>query len=144
MQKMSGHGNSLASRIDATTIRHMTKREDELKHVAQVGLAISDPGRLRMLMALVGRSLCVCQMTELLGLAPSTVSKHLSILKAAGLVEETKKGRWVYHELCGHDCAGRPVVDWAKTLLANDAIVAEDEAKVKKILSVDCETLCKK
>lgn len=122
----------------------MTKRDDELKHVAQVGLAVSDPGRLRMLMALVGRSLCVCQMTELLGLAPSTVSKHLSILKAAGLVEETKKGRWVYHELCGEGSAGRPVVEWAKATLSSDATVADDEAKLKKILSVDCETLCKK
>ena len=120
----------------------MTKYKDQLKHVAQVGLAVSDPGRLRMLMALVGRSLCVCQITEMLGLAPSTVSKHLSILKAAGLVEETKKGRWVYHQLCGQDCTCSPVVEWVKGALARDATVADDALKLKQILNIDPEALC--
>ena len=105
---------------------------------------MSDPGRLRMLMALVGRSLCVCQITEMLGLAPSTVSKHLSILKAAGLVEETKKGRWVYHQLCAQDCACSPVVEWVNGALAKDATVAEDAAKLKQILNIDPEALCRK
>ena len=95
----------------------MAKYEDQLADVAAVGLAISDPGRLRLLISLAGRSLCVCQMTELLGLAPSTVSKHLSILKAAGLVTESKKGRWVYHELCCAECDCRPIVDWARQML---------------------------
>ena len=122
----------------------MAKYKDKLTHVAQVGLAVSDPGRLRMLMALVGRRLCVCEMTELMKLAPSTVSKHLSILKAAGLVKETKEGRWVYHELCCEDCECRPVVDWARQLLARDATIADDKARLKEILAMDPEVLCRK
>jgi DNA-binding transcriptional ArsR family regulator len=43
--------------------------------------------------------LCVCQIIELLGLVPSTVSKHMSILKQAGLVENRKEARWMYYRL---------------------------------------------
>ena len=43
-----------------------------------------------------GGELCACQITELFGLAPSTMSKHLSILYQAGLVDSRKEGRWIY------------------------------------------------
>ena len=54
--------------------------------------ALSDQNRVRMLLALNGRELCVCQIIELLGLAPSTVSKHMSILANARLVEGRQGG----------------------------------------------------
>ena len=63
--------------------------------------ALADESRVRMLMALRGGELCVCQITELFGFAPSTVSKHLSILFQAGLVESRKKDRWIYYQLPG-------------------------------------------
>ena len=49
--------------------------------------ALADENRLRALRALQGGELCVCRLIALLELAPSTVSKHLSILRAARLVE---------------------------------------------------------
>ncbi|MEY4385928.1 MAG: hypothetical protein RLY20_1211 [Verrucomicrobiota bacterium] len=61
--------------------------------------ARSDPGRVRILLALRKGELCVCQITELFGLAPSTVSKHLSILTQAGLTLSRKDERWVYYRL---------------------------------------------
>ncbi len=57
--------------------------------------ALADENRVRMLLALKGGELCVCQITELFGLAMSTVSKHLSILYQAGLTESRKEGRWI-------------------------------------------------
>lgn len=105
-------------------------------------MAVSDPNRLRLLMALAGRSLCVCQLTELLSLAPSTVSKHLTVLKQAGLIEESKKGRWVYHELCGEACECRAVVDWVLDQLARDQQIAGDKVLLKKILEMSPEELC--
>lgn len=122
----------------------MANYEDPLRHVAQVGLAVSDPGRLRLLMALQGRSLCVCQLTELLSLAPSTVSKHLSVLKQAGLVKERKQGRWVYHELCACDCPCMPIVAWVRDQLARDEQIVQDKARLKQILQMDPEELCRK
>ena len=63
--------------------------------------ALSDENRVRTLLALGGRELCVCQIVELLGLAPSTVSKHMSILANARLVESRQDGRWRYYRLAG-------------------------------------------
>ena len=54
--------------------------------------ALADPNRVRILLALRRGELCVCQITELFGLAPSTVSKHLSILHHAGLIQSRKIG----------------------------------------------------
>ena len=63
--------------------------------------ALADENRIRILMALRGRQLCVCQVTAFLDLAPSTTSKHLSILRQARLIESNKQGRWVYYRLGG-------------------------------------------
>ncbi len=57
--------------------------------------ALSDPNRLRILKALQTKKLCVCEIKELLGLANSTVSQHLSILKDASFIIEEKQGKWV-------------------------------------------------
>lgn len=122
----------------------MAKYDNGLKYVAQVGLAVSDPNRLRLIMALKGKSLCVCQLTELLALAPSTVSKHLSVLKQAGLVDEKKNGRWVYHELCEKACSCWPVVNWVREQLERDQQIAADKVRLKEILAIDVEELCRK
>ena len=61
--------------------------------------ALADENRLRMLRALQDGELCVCRLIALLDLAPSTVSKHLSLLRAARLVESRKEGRWLYYRL---------------------------------------------
>jgi len=61
--------------------------------------ALSDKTRLRLFMSLYEEELCVCQLTDLFELAMSTISKHMSILKHAGLVSCTKKGRWVFYKM---------------------------------------------
>ena len=71
-----------------------------MKDVLSVTKALSDGNRLRTVMALRDMDeLCVCQVTEMLGLAPATVSRHISILQNAGLVENRKNGRWVFYRL---------------------------------------------
>ena len=52
--------------------------------------ALSDNSRLRILKMLQTKSLCVCEIQDILGLAASTVSKHLSILRDAGFISEEK------------------------------------------------------
>jgi ArsR family transcriptional regulator len=61
--------------------------------------ALTDENRLRILMILRNRELCVCQITAMLDIAPSTTSKHLSVLRQARLIESTKHGKWVYYRL---------------------------------------------
>jgi DNA-binding transcriptional ArsR family regulator len=61
--------------------------------------AISDPTRVRILKLLESGELCVCEIMEVLGLAQSTASKHLNILRMAGHVESRKGGTWSYYRL---------------------------------------------
>lgn len=73
----------------------------------QVAKALADEARVRTLLAVAGDELCLCQLVDLLGLAPSTVSKHVNQLYAAGLVERRKQGKWHYFRLAG-DAASEP------------------------------------
>jgi ArsR family transcriptional regulator len=64
---------------------------------AQVAKALAHPSRLLMLDALSEQEMCVCELTELVGADQSTVSKHLAVLKHAGLVEDRKDGVMMYY-----------------------------------------------
>jgi ArsR family transcriptional regulator len=69
--------------------------------------ALAHPARLRVLAMLSGGPLCVCQMTAVLGSAPSTVSEHLRELKRAGLLVEERNGRFVLYRLAPSPDAAR-------------------------------------
>ena len=62
---------------------------------AQALKALGEANRIRILKMLEIRPLCVCEITAVLRLAPSTVSKHLSILREAGFIIDQKEGKWV-------------------------------------------------
>lgn len=117
-----------------------------LETFARIAQALADKNRLRLLLALQGRELCVCQMVELLGLAPSTVSKHLSILRAAGLVRSRKDERWMFYRPVESDApaAAFEAIGWAVRALMRDARIAEDDRKLGKILKVERSHLCRK
>ncbi len=117
---------------------------NRLRHVLEVHKALSDSNRLRALLALKGRELCVCQITELLQLAPSTVSKHLSILKQARLVEMRKVGRWIYYRLTEPDSASAELIRFLETSLADDRQIRDDRKRLKDILKIDPDTLCRR
>ena len=112
--------------------------------VVQIFKALSDPNRLRALYALRENELCVCQIIELLGLAPSTVSKHMSVLAQAGLVNSTKKGRWVYFRALEQDQtdAGQ-MMALLPELTETEGQIDKDRQALKKILELDPETLCR-
>ena len=66
---------------------------------AKVLKAMAHPSRLAMLEALAGGEQCVCHLQRLVGSDMSTVSKHLAVMKAAGLVQDRKEGLWVHYRL---------------------------------------------
>jgi len=108
--------------------------------------ALADENRIRMLLALRGSELCVCQITELFGLAPSTVSKHLSILFQAGLVESRKDGRWIYYQLPAGKTpvAVREAIDWVGKSLAGHPRISADRRALQRILKQDPAELCRR
>lgn len=114
---------------------------DELLAIAK---ALSDEGRLRTLLALSGKELCVCQVVELLLLAPSTVSKHLGVLKQAGLVELRKQGRWVYYRLAESSASEtvRQALAWCFEATKGSSRLLEDQRRLMQILELDPEVLC--
>ncbi|MBU2577671.1 metalloregulator ArsR/SmtB family transcription factor [Patescibacteria group bacterium] len=60
---------------------------------------IGEESRLKILCVLKDGKICVCKIVETLSLSQSLVSHHLKDLKEAGLVEDEKKGQWVYYSL---------------------------------------------
>lgn len=70
-----------------------------MKAFIRVMKALSDPNRVKILKMLGAKGLCVCEITAVLGLAQSTVSKHLKVLEDAGLVDSKKDGGWVNYKL---------------------------------------------
>jgi len=61
--------------------------------------ALAHHTRLQMLEAISEREQCVCELQQLIGADMSTVSKHLALLKQAGMVTDEKRGTWVYYRL---------------------------------------------
>jgi ArsR family transcriptional regulator len=106
--------------------------------------ALADQSRIRALLALEGRELCVCQIIELLELAPSTISKHMSILKTAHLVQSRKQGRWNYYRLAGEDAPEqvREALDWVLRSLKTSPEIVEDRKRLKEIIAIEREELC--
>jgi ArsR family transcriptional regulator, arsenate/arsenite/antimonite-responsive transcriptional repressor len=79
-----------------------------MREFTKIMKALSDPNRVKMIKLLQRRVLCVCEITEALGLAQSTASKHLRILEEAGLITFYKEGLWVNYRLA--DGAASPYV----------------------------------
>ena len=108
--------------------------------------ALADPNRVRVLLVLRHHELCVCQITALFGLAPSTVSKHLSVLNHAGLVLSRKTERWVYYRLADKPApvAVREALDWVRKSLSKTDESASDTKRLKKILKMDLAEICRR
>lgn len=107
--------------------------------------ALADAGRVRILMALRHGEMCACQLTELLGLAGSTVSKHLSVLRQARLVALRRHGRWSYFRRS--DGAGAPqvrsLIRWLDAALAAAPQILEDGRRAADIKRLDPALLCR-
>jgi ArsR family transcriptional regulator len=102
--------------------------------------ALSDKNRIRIVKMLQKKSLCVCEIKDVLKLATSTVSKHLSILREAGLIMDWKDGKWINYKI-------NPEPDSlvANALLYTQLQIEDDETikNDRKLIScVDRNVLC--
>ncbi len=106
--------------------------------------AISDETRVRILKLLEKGELCVCQLMDILNMKQSTVSKHLGILKTAGLVEYRKNGTWTFYKL-SNNLINNYNLDFLKLLLClkDDFLIQEDRKRLKMVAKQDIKILCK-
>ncbi len=127
--------------------RRLAKYDNtDMRDFVNITKALADATRIRVLLALRPGELCACQITELFGLAPSTMSKHLYLLRQAGLVDSRKEGRWIYYRLPGKEAPAsvRQAIEWVHGSLADDPIIREDTKTLKAVLKCDPADLCKK
>ncbi len=106
-----------------------------------VSKALNDETRVRILLALEAEELCLCQIVDLVGLAPSTLSKHVHLLAAAGLVRRRKQGRWHYFRLAGDEAPAeiRQALDWVSMALRKDPVIREDARRLPGVLRRDLQ-----
>ncbi len=114
-----------------------------MKNFIKVMKALSDPNRVKILKMLQHKTLCVCEMQAVLGIAQPTVSSHLKVLEDAHLVSSSKAGLWVNYQLGdGNDSP------YAATLLGNLKHWLKDDLEVTRLLDslpgIRREDICKK
>ncbi len=83
--------------------------------------ALADPVRLRLVGVLATGGRCVCDLQEAVPVAPNLLSYHLRVLREAGLVTASKRGRWVDYRLDGAGFAAL----WAQTSAAGIPLPGE-------------------
>jgi len=106
--------------------------------------AAGDPTRTRILKLLEQGELCVCQVQAVLGLAPSTVSKHLAILKAAGLVEDRREGKWIHYGLASasRNPHGGGILALLRGPLDREPRIVADRRRLRQVTRVPVTELC--
>jgi len=99
-----------------------------MKYFIRVMKALSEPNRVRILKLLWSRELCVCELQELLGLAQSTVSKHMRLLEDAGLITGRRDGAWVIYAI-----NEAPAIEYAETMLGILEHWLDDDALLREM-----------
>ena len=104
-----------------------------MNQLTDIANALSDPNRVRLLAACLDGERCVCQLVELIDLSNASISKHLSMLKRAGLLESRKEGRWVHYKVPEPPTAiVEDALDFVVTHALNlDAILADRDQLVE-------------
>ena len=107
--------------------------------------ALADKNRARILKMLEGRELCVCQIMAVIGLKQSSVSKHLSVLRNAGLVKGRRNGTWIYYSISRerYNDFDQAQLGLLRNWLNDDPSIEKDRIKLEEVLEVDARELCK-
>ena len=110
-----------------------------MNKIINIFKALSDKNRLRILKMLQVKPLCVCEIREVLGLAISTTSKHLSILKEANLIFEQRENKWInyYINQTTQQEYAKEILSLLKEWLKDDTIIHNDLVKVNKVNRTD-------
>ena len=115
----------------------------QLDRFLDIARALCDRTRVRALLALEDGELCLCQLVSLLDLAPSTLSQHMNVLHAAGLVERRKEGRWHWFRTARANAPAelRRAVEAAIEALGQDAEIERDRRRLRALSRIEPEQL---
>ena len=93
--------------------------------------ALGDQNRFRIILMLMERPLCVCELLEILDIAGGTLSNHLKVLREAGLIAQRKDGRWIEHFISPE--VPPALLDFLTAGAANDAQATADRTRIREI-----------
>ena len=114
-----------------------------MKEMVKVFKAVADPNRIRILKMLQKKKMCVCELSAVLGITQPSVSRHLSMLRDAGLVRDERDAQWINYELCEEK-----VNQYAPVIMANIRKWINDDPRVSRdagmLKTLNREKLCKK
>lgn len=111
----------------------------------QLFKALSDSTRLRMLLLLLNHGeLCVCDLMESLQIPQSTASRHLALLRNAGLVDGRRHGTWMYYQIVEDQALGSAIMAGLKQHCSDLETAVEDEKRCRKFLSTKTDSPCHK
>ncbi len=94
--------------------------ETNLKKISRRLKAIGDPTRIKLLYLLSIRPACVCELTEALGLAQPTISRHLRQLEDVGFVTGNRERNWTIYELAPMEECCRQLLEIVVSRIRND------------------------
>ena len=105
--------------------------------------AVADKNRMRILKMLEKKSMCVCELAAVLEITQPSVSKHLGILKNAGLIQDARSGQWIEYSPCRARINEYAPVFQAtvKKLINDDPLIVADRDKAQ---TLDRVLICKK
>ena len=114
-----------------------------MREFLTIAKALGDETRVRALLCLKDGELCVCQLIDVLGLSPATVSKHMNLLYQAGLVERRKDGKWHYYRMADGDVnpSVRRALDWVVAELDRNPSIRDDARRIREVRRKDLEEL---
>ena len=114
-----------------------------LKKVTKILKALADESRIRMLALLKERNgLCVCEITEIIGLSQPTISSHLKKLQDAEIITYSKDGLWVNYSLDENmEEEVKQLLDSMVQILSEDERIKSD---VSRSFKINREMICKK
>lgn len=114
-----------------------------MKYFIKIMKALADPTRVKIIKALQHKQMCVCELTEALGVAQSTVSSHLNKLETAGLVARQKDGLWVNYwlETDSDNPYARQMLELIKDLLEDDTDIA---TLLKRLPDIHRDHICRR
>lgn len=100
--------------------------------IVALARALSDSSRLRVLMVLAEvPDLCACHLVDMLGVTPATVSRHMGVLRQAGLVDARKCGKWMHYSLCSGVPQADALLAWMKIHVPEEGVILRDREFVR-------------
>ncbi len=107
--------------------------------------ALSDETRLRIVVLLSKNELCVCQIEEALKLSQVKVSRHLTVLRHAGLVKCRRDGTWIYYSLAEpKNKIEENLYDCFKKYLLKEKFFSSDILNMQECISKPLKEIIKK